>query len=106
MCNSFSAPVVTNWVRTSRADPAGNPVGSRVVLVTRQVPRRPATVSKFPRSKVLRAEAEENPRSTRIERVEKPEENEFPIRAEVACVNHSHLSTRVRAVPRGESLSR
>ena len=83
----------------------GNPVGSRVVLVTPQVPRWPATVSKFPRSKVLRAQAEGNLQSTGIERVGKHEENELPIRAEVTRVNHSHLSASVGAVLCGESLS-
>jgi hypothetical protein len=48
-------------------------VVSRGVLVTPQVPRLPATVSKFPRSKMLRAQAEGNQQSTEIERVGKHE---------------------------------
>jgi hypothetical protein len=54
---------------------------------------------------MLRAQAEGNLQSTGIERVGKHEENELPIRAEVTGVNHSHLSTSVRAVLRGESHS-
>jgi hypothetical protein len=82
-----------------------DPAGIRVVVVTPQVPRWPPTVSKFPRSKMLRAQAEGNQQSTGIERMGKHEENELPIRAEVTRVNHNHLSTRVRVDPRGESLS-
>jgi len=76
----------------------GNPEGSRVAPRTPQVPRLPAIVSKFPRSKVLRAQAEGNQQSTGIERMGKDGADEFPVRAEVMRVNHSHLSTSVRAV--------
>ena len=48
-----------------------NPMGSRLVLVTPQMPRSPAIVSKFPRSKMLWASAEGNNQSGGIERVGK-----------------------------------
>jgi len=82
-----------------------DPIGIRAVLVTTQGPRWPATVSKFARSKVLRAQVGRESAGIRVERVGKDGENECPIRVEAAHVNHSHFSTSVRAVLYGESLS-